>query len=709
MTAFSSPAEPLADEALQGGLRLDGQDLFRDLVETLPVALYRIDASGALTYANPAMLALLGLSLESAIGLRAGDVYPPELAVAYAADDQRVMQDRRRITRIEDHRVPSTGQLRQVWVSKLPVLDADGRVVGLQGVFEDLTEQMRSLDEFRLAAAVLDSAQQAVMVTDLAGRILRVNPAFESITGYAAKEALGQTPRMLSSGQQGDDFYERLWASLKDVGHWQGELVNQRRDGSLYTQQMTISTVRNSAGVPSHYVAMFLDVSEAKAAEQRIQHLAQHDALTGLPNRLLLTDRLQQALSQATRSGRSVAVLFIDLDHFKHVNDAHGHHVGDLLLKQAAQRIVRALRDSDTVSRQGGDEFIALLTELNDAEDALPACHNLLRALALPFEVEGLSLHLSASIGVASFPSDGSDIETLLRCADMAMYEAKAAGRNRAQFFRAELESRARRHAELEGELRQALRRRELFIELQPQVRVGTGELTCLEALVRWRHPERGRIPPLDFIPFAEANRLILPLGLEVLRLSCEARARLKSVLPDNVPIAVNVSALQLADPQFLSSFADEMDRHALSGHHIELEITERALIADLDTTRDLLQQLRVLGVRVAIDDFGTGYSNLAVLHRLPLSRLKIDRSFIEDIDTRLSAQEICRAICALAGSLDLKVVAEGVETSPQLELVGALGCDSSQGYLIARPMPMNELLTWLKARARKPRSSGRG
>jgi predicted signal transduction protein with EAL and GGDEF domain len=279
---------------------------------------------------------------------------------------------------------------------------------------------------------------------------------------------------------------------------------------------------------------------------------------------------------------------------------------------------------------------------------------------------------------VASFPCDGSDIETLLRCADMAMYEAKAAGRNRAQFFRAELESRARRHAELEGELRQALRRRELFIELQPQVRVGSGELTCLEALVRWQHPERGRIPPLDFIPFAEANRLILPLGREVLRLSCEARARLKSVLPDNVPIAVNVSALQLTDPQFLSSFADEIDRHALSGHHIELEITERALIADLDTTRDLLQQLRVLGVRVAIDDFGTGYSNLAVLHRLPLSRLKIDRSFIEDIDTRLSAQEICRAICALAGSLDLQVVAEGVETAPQLELVGAMGCDSS-------------------------------
>ncbi len=673
-------------------------EIFRQLVETLPAALYRIDRSGALVYANPAMLERLGLSMEEALGLRAADVYPPDLAAAYTEDDRKVMEGDRPITRIEDHRVPSSGELRQVWVSKVPVHDEAGRVIGLQGLFEDLTSQMRSIEEFRLAAAVLDSAQQAVMITDLQGRILRVNPAFERITGYREEEVVGDTPRRLASGQQTAEFYQRMWQSLGERGHWQGELINRRRDGGIYTQQMTISTVRDARERATHYVAMFLDISEAKSAAKQIQHLAHHDALTGLPNRVLLRDRLQQALAQSQRHGQCVAVLFIDLDHFKHVNDAHGHHVGDLLLQQAARRIELALRSSDTVSRQGGDEFIALLPDLRDAEEALPICEGLLRTLSTPFEVEGHTLHLSASIGVASSPGDSEDIDTLLRCADMAMYEAKNAGRNRAQFFRSELEERARVHARMESELRTALRERQLFVELQPQIDLSSGAISCLEALVRWQHPERGRVGPLEFIPFAEETRLIVPLGFEVIRLACEARAALRSDLPNEVPIAINVSALQLADPGFLDQFNDAVDRHALSGHQIELEITERALVADLETTRNLLQRLRVLGVKVAIDDFGTGYSNLALLHRLPLSRLKIDRSFIVDIANCRSSREICRAVCALASSLELKVVAEGVESLPQLEFIRDLGCDAGQGYVFARPMRLPELRRWLKA-----------
>jgi diguanylate cyclase (GGDEF)-like protein/PAS domain S-box-containing protein len=675
-----------------------GDDLHRALVDTLPLALYRLDRSGALTFANPLMLSLLGRDLQAARGLRAADVYPADLAAAYAADDRRVLERGETITRIEDHRVPSSGELRRVWVSKVPLRDGSGQIVGLQGVFTDLSEEMRSLEEFRLAAAVLESSQQAVMITDLSGRILRVNPAFERITGFSASDAIGRTPRLLSSGQQAPQFYQQLWAALHDSGHWQGELVNRRRDGSLYTQQMTVSTVRDPRGAPSHYVAMFLDISEAKSAARQIQHLAHHDALTGLPNRVLLRDRLQQALAQSRRHGQCVAVLFMDLDHFKHVNDAHGHHVGDLLLQQAARRISLALRTSDTVSRQGGDEFIALLPDLKDPQEAMPVCRALLRALSTPFEVDGHTLHLSASIGVASSPADSEDMDTLLRCADMAMYEAKSAGRNRAQFFRSELEERARQQARLESELRIALRERQFFLELQPQIQLTDGAISCVEALVRWQHPERGQVGPLEFIPFAEESHLIVAIGLEVTRLACEARAALRHDLDDQVPIAINVSALQLADPGFLDHFNEEVDRHALSGQQIELEITERALVADIETTRPLLQRLRVLGVKVAIDDFGTGYSNLAVLHRLPLSRLKIDRSFISDIDSRRSAQEICRAVCALAGSLELKVVAEGVESSPQLELIRGLGCDAGQGYVFAKPMRLPELQRWLKA-----------
>jgi diguanylate cyclase (GGDEF)-like protein/PAS domain S-box-containing protein len=700
-TPEGSTAADAAAQARQTPCPSAAESLHRDLIDAMPMALYRIDRSGALTYANAPMLELLGRSLDQALGLRAADVYPPELAAAYREDDRKVIELDRGITRIEDHRVPSTGALRQVWVSKVPLHGDDGAVIGLQGVFDDLTVPMRSLEEFRLATAVLDSAQQAVMITDLDGRILRVNPAFERITGFTADEVLGRSPSLLSSGLQGDEFYARMWLALSERGHWQGELVNRRRDGGFYTQQMTISTVRDARERATHFVAMFLDISEAKSAERQIQHLAQHDALTGLPNRLLLRDRLQQALAQAQRHRQCVAVMFIDLDHFKHVNDAHGHHVGDLLLQQAARRIALALRSSDTVSRQGGDEFIALLPDLSDPQEAMPICQGLLRALCTPYEVEGHTLHLSASIGVASSPSDSEDIDTLLRCADMAMYEAKNAGRNRAQFFRSELEERARRHALMETELRTALRLHQLYLELQPQIDLGSGEIICVEALVRWEHPERGRVGPIEFIPFAEESHLILPLGAEVIRLACEARAALRDDLGDEVPIAINVSALQLADPGFLDHFNDEVDRHALSGHQIELEITERALVADLETTRNLLQRLRVLGVKIAIDDFGTGYSNLALLHRLPLSRLKIDRSFIVDIDSRRSAQEICRAVCALASSLELKVVAEGVESSPQLEFVRGIGCDSVQGYVFAKPMRLPELRRWLRAHRR--------
>jgi len=671
------------------------------MLEALPLALYRIDCAGALIYANPAMLSVLGRSLQQAIGLRADDLYPAALAEAYREDDRAVMAQGRPESRMQELRIAGSTGPRRVWVHKTPLHDAIGQVVGLQGVFEDLTQPPRDLKDSRLATAVLDTVPQALMIIDLEGRVLRVNPAFEATTGYRMEEAIGQMPKQLGLAQQPADFYSRSGSALASRGSWQGELVNRHRDGGLYRVQMSLSQVSDGAGQASHYVALFEDVSEARAAEEKIQHLAQHDALTGLPNRLLLSDRLGLALSTADRHGHGLAVLFIDLDHFKNINDAHGHAVGDQLLKQAAARITRALRASDTVSRQGGDEFIALLPNLKSPEDALPACQTLLRALAQPFEVDGQRLHVSASIGVASYPADGANIDALLRCADMAMYEAKAGGRGRAQFFHSDLEARARRKASLEADLRRALRAHELFIELQPQINLLTGQISCLEALVRWQHPERGRIPPLDFIPFAEESRLIIPLGLEVLRLACEARASLRDLLADTLPIAVNVSAHQLSDPSFLARFSEEMDRHALAGSQIELEITERALIADVDTTRELLQRLRVLGVRVAIDDFGTGYSNLAVLHRLPLSRLKIDRSFIEEVDSRRSAQEICRAIQALASSLDLKVVAEGVETASQLDFARALGCDSVQGYIFAKPMPLAALRRWLIGRAK--------
>lgn len=678
---------------------------YREIVEQLAVPLYRIDRSGALTYANARMLETLGRSLDAALGLRAADVYPAKLAEAYAADDRRVMEGARPLSRIEEHRLPATGETRRVWVSKVPLFNAQGEVVGLQGLFQDISDPLSGLSAFQLADRVIDATQQAVMITDLDGRIVRVNRAFETITGWPAADALGHTPRILSSGKQSREFYQRMWEALRADGYWEGELLNRRRDGSLFTEHIDISCLRDDAGQPSHYVALFTDISDRKAAEEQIRHLAQHDALTGLPNRVLLGDRLQQAIGQAARSERHVALLFMDLDHFKEVNDVHGHHVGDLLLRQAAERIRHTLRGSDTVSRLGGDEFIVLLPDLHRSEEALGIGESLRRALSQPFELEGLSLQLSASIGVASYPDDSADIEDLMRCADLAMYEAKAGGRNRVQYFRRELDLRARRAAQLDAEIRRGLRDHEFFLEFQPQIDLADGSVVCIEALVRWQHPERGRIGPLEFIPHAEESRLILPLGEEILELACDARAKLRRQLPERVPMAINVSARQLTDARFLDAFQESIERHALSGMQIELELTERALVSELDATREMLQRLRVLGVKVAVDDFGTGYSSLTLLHRLPLSRLKVDRSFVVDLDTRRSALEIFRAICAMAHSLELKVVAEGVEQSPQMDMIRTLGSDAAQGYALARPMGLAALQRWLKKNARSGRS----
>ncbi|MCG6118469.1 MAG: EAL domain-containing protein [Aquimonas sp.] len=676
-------------------------DLFKSIVESLAVPLYRVDRSGALTYANARMLELLGRPLHEAIGLRASELYPAALALAYTEDDQQVMDSGLPLSRLQDYREPATGTFRQVWVSKSPVRDQQGHVVGLQGLFDDISEHLQSLHAFQLANRVLDSTQQALMITDTEGRIVRVNAAFESITGWSAPEVLGKTPQLLSSGQHSREFYQRMWEALLAQGHWEGELLNRRRDGSLFTEHISISCLRDDSDHPSHYVALFSDISDRKAAQEEIQHLAQHDALTGLPNRLLLTDRLQQAISQAERSGQRVALLFMDLDRFKEVNDVHGHQMGDLLLKQAAERIRHTLRGSDTVARLGGDEFVALLPDLHSPEEALVVGENLRQALYQPFEIGGHSLQLSASIGIASFPDDSADADDLMRCADLAMYEAKAAGRNRVQYFREELDVRARSAAQMESELRRALHERELFLEFQPQIDLATGAVASIEALVRWQHPRQGRVEPLTFIRHAEESRLIRPIGEQILDLACSARAKLRRQLPENVPIAINLSARQLSDPRFLDAFQETIERHALPGTQVELELTESALIEEMDAARNVLQRLRLLGVKVAVDDFGTGYSNLALLHRLPLSRIKIDRSFVMDLDSRRSALAIFRAICAMAHSLGLHVVAEGVEQVEQLEVIRSLGCDAAQGYALARPMDLPALQRWLKKRAR--------
>jgi diguanylate cyclase (GGDEF)-like protein/PAS domain S-box-containing protein len=675
--------------------------LFRDLVETLPVAVLRSDAEGLITYANPAMLRLLGDAAKGIIHSPLQRLYPPALAAELGRDDRLVLDQGRVSTRIANLPLPGLGE-RQVWICKTPLRGHRKR--GLQAVYIDLSEHMRAVQDFQLASAALKSAPQAVLITDPEGHILRVNPAFEAITGLDAQAVLGHNLSVLSTHQRAGEFMAHIWRALRSRGHWSGEISNRRPDGSSYTLQVSMSGVRSADGLPSHYVAMFHDITETRAARRHYEHLAQHDALTGLPNRLLLTDRLRQALAQATRHGQSVAVLFIDLDHFKQANDSFGHQAGDELLKQAAQRISSALRGSDTVTRQGGDEFIALLPDLKHPNEARPACLALLRALGEPFVVDEHVVHLSASIGVATFPADAADIENLLRCADMAMYEAKAAGRNRVHFYGAELEARARQQAELEAELRHALAQGELFIQLQPVFSLNDESVAGLEALVRWQHPQRGVLQPAEFLPFAEETRLLSAVGEQALRAACSARARLAPLLDPELPIAINLWPQQLADPEFGQRLDALLKTYGLRPAQIEFDISERALALDYDTISHQLAALTLRGLRLNVDDFGTGYSNLAALQRLPLHCLKLDASVVAELDSHQGSRAIARAACALADSLGLQLVAEGVETEQQRAQVAQLGCSKAQGRLLARPMRVDTLRRWLRKRdADKP------
>jgi diguanylate cyclase (GGDEF)-like protein/PAS domain S-box-containing protein len=680
--------------------------LFRELIETLPVAVLRSGADGKVSYANPAMLELLGRRIEEVVGQPLQGLYPPVLAADLGHDDRLVLDQGRPSTRIANLMLPGRGE-RQVWICKSLLRGHGRRPRSLQAVYIDLSEHMRAVEEFQLASAALRSAPQGVLITDCDGRILHVNPAFEKITGFASSEAVGRSLSMLSTHQRAAQFMAHVWRALHSRGHWQGEISNRRADGSPYTLQVSMSTVRGNDGAPSHYVGMFHDITAARAAERELEHLAQHDVLTGLPNRLLLTDRLRQALAQAARHGQSVAVLFIDLDHFKQANDSYGHLVGDELLKQAAQRIGGVLRVSDTVTRQGGDEFIALLPDLKHPNEARPACLALLRALGEPFLVDELSIHLSASIGVATFPADASEIESLLRCADMAMYEAKAGGRNRAHFYGAELEARARQQAEMEAELRHALAQGELFVQLQPILSLSDGRLLALEALLRWQHPQRGVLQPADFLPFAEESRLLSAVGEQALRGACAARAKLTDLLDPELPVAVNLAPQQLMETDFGERVEALLKTYAMEPGQIEFDVSERALTLDSDLVEHQLGALTQRGLRLNLDDFGTGHSNLAALQRLPLRRLKLDVSVVSDLESHQSSRVICQTACAIASSLGLELVAEGIETAKQGELVVRLGCSAGQGRALARPMRPAALRRWLRSKAGQASTQG--
>lgn len=568
----------------------------------------------------------------------------------------------------------------------------------IQITIHDITQQKRDEHSLRLAAAVFDNSIDGIIITDPAGKILTVNRAFSEVTGYSHSEAVGRNPSFLQSGKHDEDFYRAFWESLATTGQWQGEIWNRRKDGEIYAEWMKVSCVRDEKREILHYISMFSDITERKAAEDKIIHQAYHDALTNLPNRVLFKDRLEQALAFAQRiMHQNVAVLFMDLDRFKFINDTLGHDAGDQLLRKVATRLRNCTRATDTVARLGGDEFTVLLPEVDHADEAMRVAAKMLEAMRQPFSVSGQELFITASIGISMYPNDGADVETLMKNADTAMYHVKGQGRAGVHLYTEDLSIRTMRRMELQNQLYTALDREEFILYYQPQIDLTSGAIYGVEALIRWQHPTLGLVPPSEFIPVAEETGLIQSIGAWVLEEAC---CQGKSWLDMNRPlqIAVNLSARQFQKKELTAFVSRTLHLCGLPPGLLELEITESVAMEDAEFTVQAMHALTQDGIQTAIDDFGTGYSSLSQLKKMPLHTLKIDRAFIQDLMTDSDDLAIVTAVITMARSLNLKVIAEGVETAEQLQRLRELGCERAQGYLLGRPMPPNEITARIRA-----------
>jgi diguanylate cyclase (GGDEF)-like protein/PAS domain S-box-containing protein len=548
-----------------------------------------------------------------------------------------------------------------------------------------------------LASSVFENTIEGIVITDSEGIIQRVNKAFTTITGFDPEEVIGENPRILKSDWHAPAFYEEMWASLINRGMWEGEIWNRRKNGETYPEWLSINTIKGSEDKTIHYVALFHDISDIKHSEEQLRYQANYDALTGLPNRQLFNDRLKMAITHARRNELPLGVLFIDLDDFKNVNDSQGHYFGDLLLKQVAERLTASCREEDTVARLGGDEFLLLARFIRKEEPAATRlAERIVESFKNPFTLGGKQIYVNASIGITIYPNDGNDIETLVKNADVAMYRVKGQGKNQFRLFTDVMNREVMRRIALGNDLRGGLSREEFMVYYQPKVNIQTGVVSGMEALVRWNRLKKEMVPPGEFISLAEDNGVIFQLGEWVLSTACRQTGEFGVAGHHDLCVAVNLSVKQFRQENLVAMVRETLNKTGLSPNLLTIEITENIVISDIEATIKTLKLLKELGIHVSIDDFGTGYSSLSYLKKMPLSELKIDKSFVDDTPDDADACAIVKTILSLAKSLNLKTVAEGVETKEQLVFLRNEGCDEMQGYLFSKPLPATEMATLL-------------
>lgn len=687
---------------LMGGLSRSGQNTadpagdpleVRHFLDTLQDTYYRTDASGRLLRISASVKDLLGYDPDELVGTFLADLYKePDGRVRFL---NALSAAGGMIKNYEAELLHKNGQA--IWVSTHSRLlrSANGEVLGVEGLARDVTQQKHEQARALTLARAVEQTADMVMITNRRGAVEYVNQAFCLVSGYRADEVIGGSSNIMKSGRQSAAFYDDLWRTILTGEVFTGVLINRRKDGSLYYEEKTITPLKDVEGRITHFVATGRDITERMQTHERLQYLAYHDVLTRLPNRALLMERLDHAATQARRHGGKIALLFLDLDRFKVINDTLGHDVGDGLLQALATRLQDTMREGDTVARLSGDEFAVLLENIESTDNVGEVANKILSIFDRPFEVHDRELFASTSIGISLFPADGDNAQTLLKHADTAMYRAKESGRNTYRFYSAEMSAAAMERLTLETQLRRALSRDEFKIHYQPQVCMTSGKVLGVEALLRWEHPERGTVMPLEFVSILEETGLIAAVGEWVIHTACR---QIHNVQRPGSPLrlAINLSPRQFHNGDLIQQLEQATRGSGLSPDQIEFEITESLLMSGANEALDVLSRLSDRGCRFAIDDFGTGYSSLSYLKRFPIDSLKIDRSFVRDIPQDHDDAALVNAIVAMARSLNLEVVAEGVESKDQLGFLRGLGCDSYQGFLHSHPAPVASLAALL-------------
>jgi diguanylate cyclase (GGDEF)-like protein/PAS domain S-box-containing protein len=669
-------------------------EYYRAIVESSDDAIISKTLAGVVTSWNPAAQAIFGYSSEEMLGRSMLVLMPPE-----KSNEETFILERLQAGETVDHfetiRIHKGGRRVHVSVTISPIRDRHGQIIGASKIARDITAQMVAERQLLLTASVFSSTSEGIVIADRKGRIVDINESFSRITGYSREDVEGQDARRFFASSQGYEVFRLMRMALRSLGEWRGEMWSRRKDGHAYSVILTVSSIRDAQGNVQNYVALISDITPLKLQQELLEHSAQYDALTDLPNRRLLSDRLHQAMAQCQRQNHSLAVLYLDLDGFKYINDHYGHNVGDALLISVSKRMKLMLREVDTLARIGGDEFVAVLANIDSTQDCIQLVERVLQACADPVHIQGLTLKVTASIGVTIFPQDDAEADQLMRHADQAMFEAKQNGKNQIYMFDSALDAEVKTRGQQQERIGQALAANEFVLYYQPKVNMRTGVVVGVEALIRWQHTEKGLLLPGAFLPAVEKHPLNENLGTWVINTALKQMTDWNQ-MGLTIPVSVNISARQFLQGDFVKHLSLLLASHpSIDANCLELEVLETSALEDIGLATKIMQDCHRLGVHFAIDDFGTGYSSLTYLRRLPVETLKIDQSFVRDMLYDPDDLAIVKGVIGLALAFHKDVIAEGVESVANGEKLLELGCDLAQGYAIARPMLGSQIPKW--------------